>query len=281
MVYLITGATGEIGSRVVDQLLQRGERPRVFVRDAEKALHRFGDRVDIWRGDYEQPESLKKALNGVDALFVVAVGPRIPEQDSVAASCAKASGLKHIVKLSTIDLLPDLILGSWHQRGETAIAATGIPFTFIRPSGFMSNLLAWAQSVKIESIVRSSTGEGRRPFIHPDDIAAVAVEALSGQYQGARLAITGPEALTFEEITARISAAVKKPLRYQSISDEEARTRYSATGAPEVETEAHVALWRAIRENRLADVTDTVDRVLSRKPIGFDRWLQENAGAFA
>ena len=77
-----------------------------------------------------------------------------------------------------------------------------------------------------------------------------------------------------------IGAAIGKPLTFQSISDEEARQRYSRVSDSAEETEAHVSLWRAIREGRLAVVTKNVERILGRKPIACDRWLIENAQAF-
>lgn len=278
---LITGATGDVGSKVVDRLLKRGERPRVFVRKVEKARSRFGDRVDYCVGDLAEPESLKTALQGVDALFLINSGPEIPVRDEAAAHAAKVADVKHLVKLSSLDVEHGLALGLWHERGEAAIRACGVPFTFVRPTGFMSNLLAWARSIKSEGIVRSSAGDGRRAFIHSDDIAAVAVEALTTrEYEGTAIAITGPEALTFAEVAAKIGAAIGKQVTFQAISDEEARRRYGATGAPEADTEAHVALWRAIREGRLASVTGNVERVLGRKPIGIDQWVRENAAAF-
>jgi (4-alkanoyl-5-oxo-2,5-dihydrofuran-3-yl)methyl phosphate reductase len=281
MAYLITGATGDIGSKVVEHLLQRGERPRVFVRDAEKARSRFGDRVEIFVGDLAEPSALKAALEGVDKLFLVNSGPQIPERDEAAGTVAKAAGVTHLVKLSSMEVEQGLAIGAWHERGEAAIRASGIPFTFVQPTGFMSNLLAWARSIKAEGIVRSSTGDGRRAFIHSDDIAAVATEALTTQeYDGKSLPITGPVALTFAEVTDRIGSAIGKRLTFQPISDEEARQRYSAVSASSAETEAHVSLWRAIREGRLATVTDNVERILGRKPIALDQWTVENAAAF-
>jgi len=282
MKYLITGATGDVGSKVVEQLLKRGERPRVYVRDAEKARARFGDRVDVSVGDLADPGALKTALEDVGEFFLVNSGPQIPARDELAANAAKAADVRHLVKLSSLDVRQGLAIGAWHERGEAAVRASGICFTFVQPTGFMSNLLAWARSIKSEGMVRSSTGDGRRAFIHSDDIAAVATEALtSRRYDGESLAITGPEAVTFAEVAERIGAAIEKPITFQSISDEEAGQRYAAaTGAPAEETEAHVALWRAIREGRLATVTDNVERILGRKPIGLDQWIKENAASF-
>ena len=281
MAYLITGATGDIGSRVVELLVRRGERPRVFVRDVHKARSRFADRVDIFVGDLAWPDSLRAALEGVDELFLVNSGPAIPLRDELAATAARATGVKHLVKLSSMDVQHGLAIGAWHERGEAAVRASGVPFTFVQPTGFMSNLLAWAPSIKAEGVVRSSTGDGRRAFIHSDDIAAVAVMALTScAYDGESLPITGPEALSFAEVTARIGAAIGRPLTFQPISDEEVRQRYSRISGSAEETEAHVALWRAIREGRVATVNNNVQRILGRKPIALDQWLMENAGAF-
>jgi uncharacterized protein YbjT (DUF2867 family) len=145
----------------------------------------------------------------------------------------------------------------------------------------MSNLLAWRHSIVREGIVRSSTGDGKRPFIHSDDIAAVATRALSTNgFVGKSLPITGRQALSFAEITDKIGSAVGKPLRYQPISDEEAGRRFSATGASPEEIVAHVELWRAIRDGRVAETTDEVERILGRKPIAVEQWIQENAQAF-
>ena len=281
MHYLITGATGDVGSRVVEQLLRRGERPRVFVRDAEKARSRYGDRVEIFVGDLADPSTLRPALKGVAALFLVNTGPHIPLRDQAAAIAAKDAGVAHIVKLSSMDVEQGLAIGAWHERGEQAIRESGVPFTFVQPTGFMSNLLAWAHSIQAEGVVRSATGDGRRAFIHSDDIAAISVTALTTEnYVGQSLPITGPQALSFAEATAAIGSALGKPLVYQLISDDEARQRYATTGASPEDVDAHVALWRAIREGRLAGVTDQVDRILGREPIAFEQWVRENIAAF-
>jgi uncharacterized protein YbjT (DUF2867 family) len=281
MTYLITGATGDVGSKVVNHLLQRGNRPRIFVRNAQKAQALFGHRVDIFVGDLGEPASLHSALEGVDELFLVNSGPQIPVLDELAAKAAKAAGVRHLVKLSSMDVQHGLAIGAWHELGEGAIRASGISFTFVQPTGFMSNLLAWARSIKAEGIVRASTGEGKRAFIHSEDIAAVATAALTmPDYDGESLPITGPEALTFAEATAKIASAIGKELTFQPISDQEASQRYSVVSGSAAETEAHVSLWRAIREGRLATVTDNVERILGRKPIPMDQWAIENAAAF-
>ena len=281
MTYLVTGATGEVGSRVVRQLLERDIRPRVLVRSEEKARALFGDRVDVCVGDLAAPDSIRRAIQRADTVFLVNVGPAIPERDKLAAMISKELGVRKIVKLSSLDVEHGLAIGAWHEKGEASIRATGIPFTFVRPTGFMSNLLAWAHSIKTESVVRSSTADGRRPFIHSEDIVSVCLAALlNDRYLGEALPITGPESLTFGEATTIISEAIGRPLSHQVISDEEARERYSRISASQEETEAHVTLWRAIREGRLAATTDGVERILGRKPIALRQWASENVRSF-
>ena len=96
MTYLITGATGEVGSRVVRQLLERHIRPRVLVRSEEKARSLFGDRVDVCVGDLAAPDSMRGAIQGADTVFLVNVGPVIPERDKAAATISKEVGVRKI-----------------------------------------------------------------------------------------------------------------------------------------------------------------------------------------
>lgn len=281
MTYLITGATGNIGSLVVEQLLARGIRPRVLARDVDKARARFGERVDIARGDLEDAHSLTPALAGADALFLVNSGPELAARDGAAAGAAQAAGVRHLVKLSTNDARDQIGTGLWHAQGEAAVRASGIPFTFVQPSGFMVNALWWAPSIKAAGMVRSPTGEGRIPFIHSADIAAVAVAALTGrEHLGASLNITGPEALSYPQMIAKIGGAIGRSLTYQAISDDDGRQQQLALGVPTPLAEARVSIWRAIREGRLAGVTGEVKRVLGREPMTFDRWAIDNAAAF-
>jgi uncharacterized protein YbjT (DUF2867 family) len=282
MVYLITGATGAVGSLVVERLLELGVRPRVFVRGEAKARARFGDRVDIFTGDLAVTATLTPALRGTDALLLVSLGPNLATQDGAAANAAKAAGVKHLVKLSSDDARENVGTGVWHAQGEVAVRSSGITSTFVQPSGFMSNALFWAKSIEDEGVVRSCTGDGRIPFIHPRDIAEVAVEALvSGRFHGQSLPITGPEALTYAEMAAKIGSAIGRKVRFEPISEDDVRYAMAERGDSLQEIEAHLSIYRAIREGRLARVTDTVERVLGRQPISIDRWIQENIGTFA
>jgi (4-alkanoyl-5-oxo-2,5-dihydrofuran-3-yl)methyl phosphate reductase len=281
MTYLITGATGEVGSRVVNHLLQRGIRPAIFARDLAKARTRYGDRVDIRPGDLSDNDSLRAALQRIDILFLLNGGPELSQRDASAANIAKAAGVQRLVKLSSFDAQQKVGTGVWHAQGESAIRDSGIPFVFVRPTGFMSTVLFWATQIKTAGVVRSSTGSGKIPFIDPEDIAAVTVEALTTpKYVGESLPITGPEALSYAEMTAKIAAAIGKPIRFEVISEDEERCRMSAWEESLPMIDAHISIYRAIREGLLATVTPDVERVLGRKPGTFDEFLQQHTAAF-
>jgi len=281
MKSLIIGATGNIGARVTQRLIAR-ERPSVFVRNRQKAKALFGAAVDIHVGDLEAPgPSLGAALAGKDEIFLVSDGPELEARDRAVAFAAKAAGVRHVVKLSTLDVHTGVGTGAWHARGEAAVRESGVAFTFIQPAGFMSNALGWSHAIRAEGVLRTSTGQGKIAFIHPDDIADVAVATLTTRdHDGASLIITGPQALSYGEMAATVGVAVGKQVRFEEISDQQAHAGVVAWAGEGPYADALVDIWRAVREGRLATVTDGVQQVLGRPPTPFARWAKENAEAF-
>ena len=282
MRYLVFGATGNIGSRVVQRLLDSGARPSVFVRNAKRARASFGDRVDIHTGDLEKPgRVLSASLAGVDGIFLVTDGPDLDTRDRAVSFAARHADVRHIVKLSTLDVLSGIGTGPWHTRGEDAIRESGVAFTFIRAAGFMSNALGWSDSIRREGVLRSSTGGGKIAFIHPDDIAAVATAALTTKdLDGQALVITGGEALSYGEMAATIGRAIDRPVGFEEISDRQAYLNTIRWAGKGPYAEAIVDIWRAVREGWLDTVTDGVKRTIGRQPISFDQWAAENAPSF-
>jgi uncharacterized protein YbjT (DUF2867 family)/lysophospholipase L1-like esterase len=280
--YVITGATGTVGGEVVERLLERGERVRVLVRDAAAARRRFSDRVEIAVADLADAATLPRALAGGDALLLINVGPDLAARDAAAAQAARAAGIGFVLKLSSKDAAEAVGTGPWHARGEAAIRASGIAFTFLRPSGFMSNALGWAAAIRADGVVRLPTGDGRIPFVDPDDLADVAAHVLVHRgYDGETLELTGSEAMTYGEMTAAVGAAIGKRLAFQSITDDEARARVRTWAEPPAMVEAYLSIWRAIRDGRLAGIAGGVERVLGRPPRTFARWARRHAAEFA
>jgi len=275
--HLVTGATGNISSLVTFRLIERGIRPLIFVRDEARARAMFGDAVEIRVGDLGASQrSLAAAFAGMDTLFLLNSGPDLAARDRTVALAAQRAGVSHLVKLSTLDVLTGVGTGPWHAKGEAAVQESGLDYTFIRSAGFMSNALYWAESIKTEGVLRSSTGEGKIAFIHPADIADSAVHALTTrELRRKAVVITGPKALSYAEMADVIGAAIGKRIRYEPISDSEARFGRDAYA------KAVTDIWRAITEGRVATTTDAVQRIIGREPRSFDQWVAENLKEFA
>lgn len=282
MTILVTGATGNVGSLVVGRLLALGHRPRVFVRDQGKARTRFGDQVDVAVGDLTDPASLEAALAGASEMFLISTGYDLAARDQAVAQAARRQRVKKLVKLSSADARHNIGSGVFHARGESAIRAAGINFVFVQPAGYMTNALGWAASIKAGGVVRSCTGDGRIPMIHPADIADVAVAVLlTDAHDRTALPITGPEALSFAQMTAKIAEAIGRPLSYQPVTEQQAREQRIAAGEdPAWVDDVDLPIWRAIRQGLLAEVTGTVERVTGRPPSTFAQWAGQNAEAF-
>lgn len=272
---LVTGATGRVGGQVVAQLAD--VKIRALTRNPHADLP---DGVDAVPGDLTDPDSVARAADGVDAVFLVFPTLRA---DHVAPEVVRAlAAARRIVHLSAAGVdhgrRQDGILGS-HARLERLIERSGAEWTFLRPSGFAANTLAWADQIRRGDTVRWFHGAARRSLIHEHDIAAVGVRALTeGGHAGARYHITGPEQLTQVQHIAAIGDAIGRPLRFAQLPPDVAATRLFA-GLPE-----HVA--QSIMDTHAAMVahpepmTDEVERITGTPALPFARWARDHAGEF-
>jgi uncharacterized protein YbjT (DUF2867 family) len=282
MTYLITGATGNVGGRVTDQLIARGERPRVLVRDANKARTRFGTKVDVVTGDLTDTASLHGAFDGVQRAFVVNVGPDLATRDGAFAQAARAAGVRQVVKLSSFGARRDSTgLGAWHAAGEAAIREAGVAWTFVRPGPFMTNTLGWVASIRMQGAVFSGAGDGKLASIDTDDVAAVAVAALTQHgHDGQVYELTGDEALTHAQMVEVIGKAIGRQLALMPISDESVRENLRRTGMPPAMVDALGAFQPTIRAGGMATITRDYERVVGRKPTSFAAWVEKNSALF-
>jgi (4-alkanoyl-5-oxo-2,5-dihydrofuran-3-yl)methyl phosphate reductase len=278
---LVTGATGTVGREVVAQLIALGQPVRALTRDPRRA--KFDSRVEVVEGDLEKAETVARALEGVERVFSLALGPNGPHLEGGLARAAKVSGTRHLVKLSSLGVGEEThnAIAQWHGAAESAVKDAGIDWTFVRPGSFMSNALFWAGTVKSQGKVFSPFGDGVYPPIHPRDIAAVAVKALTSPgHAGKIYRLTGPKALSVGDQVRLLCEAVGRPIEYVKISDEVARDGMVRAGLPVVLVDALIQVGIVIRSGRAADVLPTVEEVTGRPPLTFADWARENAGAF-
>lgn len=279
---LVTGATGHVGRELARELDAKGARFRILVRDPARAAALPG-RAERVTGDLDQPATLAPAFGGADGVFLLTPGTGTGHAANAVAA-ARAAGVRRIVHLSSYAVLGDPMpaMGRWHHEREQMIRASGIPATFLRPSGFMTNALGWLPTIRAGNFVLDPIGPGRTAPVDPADIAAVAALALTGDgYQGAEYALTGGEALTITEQVRILAAATGRDIeiRQAPTPAEAVRFRYP-DGAPRELADALIEGLTLMRADTTGFRTGTVERLLGRKPRTFADWCARNASAF-
>jgi uncharacterized protein YbjT (DUF2867 family) len=279
-MYLVTGATGNVGSEVVSQLLAKGQKVRVFTRDAAKVAH-WGNRVEVATGDFTAPDTFAQALSDVDGVFIMngALDGGVFRQ---LIAAAKAQGNLRIVFLSTIFAgSPESPIGQLHKDKEDVIRASGLSGKFVRAGSFMTNTFQWIGTIKGEGVVYNALGDGKAAPIAADDIAAVAVHALTDPNASPEVfEVTGSELLTVPEQVAILAKALGKPIKSVDVPAEAAAQGLIRAGLPAHVAAAVAQSFAAIREGRMAMVKDTVEQVTGKQPRTFQSWAQEHASRF-
>jgi predicted outer membrane repeat protein len=195
---------------------------------------------------------------------------------------AREAGIRHIVKLSVFHAdREDYIFGRWHRAVEKAIEASRVPYTFVRPTGFMQNYATYqGAAIRAENRFYQPT-EHKTSHVDVRDIAAVAVRALtSSGHEGKAYELTGPEALTHAEVAAKLSAATGRKIEAVIVPPAAMRPAMLAQGMPEFYVEALLDLERVYGAGAGAEITGDVERVLGRKPHTFDEYLRDHIQAF-
>lgn len=278
---LVTGATGTVGSEVVRQLSDMEVGCRALIHTPAKALGIARPNVEIAYGDLDNIISLEKAMEGVDKLFLLSPSSqRQLELETNAVETAARAGVKHIVKLSVLGASPftPIILGRWHWESEKMIEQSGIPFTFVRPTFFMSNIREYIQTAIAEGKLYAPMKDGTLNFIAPEDIASVAVAALTRErHEDKFYEITGPEELTMRQIAEKLSAVIGKPVEYVDIPIEAAQQAAIDSGLPDWLVDDMLWYYRYFSERIGSQITSIVYRVTGREPMSFDTWLEKHS----
>lgn len=218
MTVLVTGATGQVGRHVVEQLAEAGERVRAMTRAPEKA--RLHPAAEVVRGDLDEPESLTNLLKDVDRMYLFPC----PGTSREVVDLAKRSGVRRIVVLSSGSVAAGYDT-DYQYPVEQAVEASGLEWTHLRPGEFMSNKLhVWGPPIRAERVVRYTNPDLPANPIHEADIAAVGVAALlQDGHAGQAYLMSGPEVITQREQVRLIGESLGEEVRFEEVTPEEGR----------------------------------------------------------
>ena len=279
----ITGAGGTVGSEVLKQLESTDARFRVAYFSKGKADRARAIGIDAVVIDYNQPDTLKEAFGGCDRLFLL--GPNVVNQTGLelnAVEAAKASGVQHIVKQSVMGAEEDSYsLAKVHRPVERAIESSGLAWTFLRPNSFMQNVVTFmSETIRAEGAFYSASGNAKICHVDVRDIAAVAIRAQTGgSHVGRAYTLTGPDALTYEEIAGEMSAALGRTITHVSLPPSELKQGMLAGGMPEELADRMLDLERYFRQDRASSISDDIKLVTGNNPRRFRDFLRETATA--
>lgn len=282
---LVTGATGTTGREVVKQLHQKGVETRALARDPGKARKVLGAKVQIARGDLGDRASLDAALDGCDRVFLLSsADQRQAELQGNVIEAAVRGGARRVVKLGALGASADspISLARAHFQTEQQLARSGLEYTNLRPTMFMQNMFMSAATIQSEGMIYVPMQDGKISFVDAQDIAAVAVAALTEEgHNGETYDITGGQALSHAEIAAVFSEVLGREVTYMDVPPGAALEGMLSSGMPGWLADDLLKLMTLVfAPGHGAAVADTVSRVTGRAPITFREFVRDHAAAF-
>ncbi|MFJ6854219.1 SDR family oxidoreductase [Streptomyces sp. NPDC091271] len=276
---VVTGATGNIGRPLTQALAEAGRQVTAVSRHAAAVPN--GVRHVV--ADLAEPAGLKPALAGAEQLFLLLSGDLHATGANPAdiIGDAAAAGVRRVVLLSTLGVVTRPSGGTRiaMRALEDTLRESGLEWVILRPGGFASNALWWAESVRTQQVVAAPFGDVGVPIIDPADIAAVAAACLlDDRHTGGVYELTGPEVITPRGQTEAIATALGSPLRFHELTRDEARTAMARSMPAELADDT-LDILGSPNPAELR-VSPDVQRVLGRAPRPFTDWAVRNADAF-
>lgn len=275
---LVTGATGHIGRNLVRELHGRAH-VRALVREPHTAY--LPEHVELVRGDLTDPDSLARAAKGADAVFLLWPLMSTDGLDAVVAALADVPQLVYLSSegIRDVEDQGDPITNS-HSFIEGHLEQHRTQWTFLRPVGFASNTLGWAQDIAAHDSVRHAFPDLARPLVHEADIAAVAARTLTETgHVGQRYVLTGPQHLTNTGQAHAIGTARGTSVSFETISQERERRQMLDAGWPDTIIDLVLAAYERMQRTP-EPVTGTVEALTGTPARSFLRWAHEHARDF-
>ncbi len=273
---LVTGATGNIGREIVKLLKAKNAN---FVAGTTKGEVIEG--VETVIADFSNIESLKKAMNGISTLFLLLPShPEAAKFGENAINVAKESGVKHIVRSSgcfanvNSDLLIEKLLGTTDKY----LKESGMNYTITAPSSFMQNFSTSVAADYKNGTIYQAADDANISWTDVRDIAAINVEVLLNpeKYLSQTLTITGSESFNYEEAIKQMNEILGKETKYFAITNEAAAKAMADMHFPQFIIDLLISLNDSIKQGHFVETTNTIEKVLGRKPITFKQFVNDH-----
>ncbi|MFC5676600.1 SDR family oxidoreductase [Aeromicrobium endophyticum] len=274
-IIALTGSTGAVGGTAAHLLADAGTSVRLLVRDPARAPHLAG--ADVRTASYGD-DGCVDALEGVDTVFMVSgheAADRLDQHRSFVDAAVRA-GVRQIVYLSFVgaSATSGFTLGRDHGATEDHIRASGLDWTFVRDNFYAEILPQFADA---DGVIRGPAGQGRVAAVSQRDVGAVVAHVLQDprDHVGRTYDLTGPEALTFDDVAQITSRITGRPFSFVDETLDEARASRAHYGAPDWQVDAWVSTYTAIRDGELEHVSGDVERLLGRPATSYDEAVAE------
>lgn len=278
---LVTGATSSVGRELVRLLIAAGRQVKAGTRRPEVANDLFPAKAEVVELDYRQPATFDAAVEWADRVFLQppAFDPDAYDTLVPFLDWSVQAGTTHVVTLSAMgmEVREDLPI----RRVERHVESLGVDYTFLRPNFYMQTFAGGFLGERIRRTGSFSmpVGDARVSLVDGHDVAEVAAAALtSSEHTGAAYTLTGPEALSHDDVAEIISDVSGRPVSFSSCTDQEMLGWLVGSGWREDVAGMVIALYQSVRGGVRGAVTDDVRRVLGRPARSFRSFAEEHAG---
>ena len=262
----VTGSTGALGGRVAARLAAAGVRQRLVVREPARAPDL--PNVEIAQATYDDPDALRDAFAGTDAVFLVSAAehPERVRQHLTAVDAVAAAAVERVVYTPFLRASPDatFTFARLHWATEERLREHDLAYTALRDSMYLDFLPFMAGA---EGVIRGPADDGRVAMVARDDIADVAVAVLLGDgHERVTYDITGAALHTMAEYAAELAEVSGREVTFEDETIEQAWQSRSSYGAPDWEVEGWITSYTSIASGELAVVSDTVQHLAGHPP---------------
>jgi NAD(P)H dehydrogenase (quinone) len=281
MKMLVTGATGKLGTKVVDTLLKTvpTNQLAVSVRNPEKAEGLRVQGVDVRQGDFDRPETLDAAFKGIDRLLLISADgdneTRI-RQHTNAVAAAERAGVKFIAYTSIVNAQESKnFLAPTHQATEEAILKTGISYSFLRNNWYLENEISSIQGVLAGAPWVTSAGNGKVGWALQQDYAEAAATVLSGNGHENTIYELSGKLLSQDELASALSSVLRKEVSVQLVDDATYADIMKGAGVPDFLIPMLVDIQKGIREGTLEIESNDFEKLLGRPATPINEGLTQ------